>query len=264
MPVSVAMALLNQTCPVSANEIERTWHDTWPTSPPATDFSQDKNVISFRVGEVMVFLAEMDAPVPWSDLEGPCATSILWPRVEEALRPHRAHWILSLMGEFDPLNGAALLTRVTAVFLKCCPAALGVYWGNATLLVPKPLFIDFAEKILPNGPPIQIWIDFRVGSEQARTSSGFTNGMKALGFMDIEAVNVPEPPEQLYERLMAICEYLVVNGPVIRNGHTIGEDENEKIRVVYGPSSFGHEGEIMRLVYESASAKKPWWKMWGH
>ncbi len=264
MSISVAMALLREKCSISISDLERIWAETWPTLPPVLNAAQDKTVTSFQIGEVMVFWAEMGAPFPWSDLEGPCATSLLWPTAAEELQTHQVHWILSLMGEFDPLTASTLLTQVTTVFLKCCPAALGVYWGNATLLVPKPMFIDFAESILPIGPPLLIWVDFRVGTETARTSSGFSTGMKALGFMEIEAVETPEPPGKLRERMLAISEYLIQNGPVIRNGDTLGEDEHEKIRVVFSPSAFGQEGEVMRLVYESASSRKPWWKLWGH
>jgi hypothetical protein len=60
---------------------------------------------------------------------------------------------------------------------------------------------------------------------------------------------------------MSLCEYLLVNGPVIKDGHTVGESADEKIRVVHSPSAFGQEGQVMRLDYEAAQ-KKPWWKVW--
>jgi hypothetical protein len=44
------------------------------------------------------------------------------------------------------------------------------------------------------------------------------------------------------------------------DGDTIGEDANERIRVVYAKSAFGHEGQVMRLQYETP--EKPWWKLW--
>jgi hypothetical protein len=44
----------------------------------------------------------------------------------------------------------------------------------------------------------------------------------------------------------------------------VGEDENERIRVVYSNSAFGHEGRVMRLDYSAVQpqAKKKWWKRW--
>ncbi len=67
--------------------------------------------------------------------------------------------------------------------------------------------------------------------------------------MEIEAVGTPEKPSELFDRFIGLTDYLLTNGPVIRDGNTIGEDENERIRVVYGQSNFGHEGEVMQLKY---------------
>lgn len=96
----------------------------------------------------------------------------------------------------------------------------------------------------------------------ASKSTGFTAGMKALGHMEFETQQCPEPPGELRERLLSLVNYVVENGPIIGDGNTIGEDEHEKIRIVYGPSSFGHEGQVMPLVYEKTSPTKPWWKLW--
>lgn len=154
------------------------------------------------------------------------------------------------------------LSQATVAAMATCPAALGTYWGNARMVVPKGTFIDFAEQILPQGPPVPIWVDFRTGRDGERSSSGFTCGKAALGHMEIEAQGVPEPPAELRERFSAIAGYLLENGPVIRGGDTIGEDEIEHIRVRYSDSAFGSEGEVMRLEYERASQDKPWWKLW--
>ena len=120
------------------------------------------------------------------------------------------------------------------------------------------MFIDFAE-FLPEEFPLFIWVDFRVGGNDEGSTSGFTAGMTALGHMEIESQNASDEVGEFRERLFGLCQYLLENGPVIRNGHTVGADAQEKIKVVYGKSAFGHEDAVMRLVYEPAD-KKPWWK----
>jgi Domain of unknown function (DUF4261) len=72
---------------------------------------------------------------------------------------------------------------------------------------------------------------------------------------------LPSPPGELRERFHGLANYVLENGPVIRDGDTIGEDANEKIQVVYADSAFGHEGKVMRLVY-TPQQKKPWWRFW--
>ncbi|KKM60397.1 hypothetical protein LCGC14_1542240 [marine sediment metagenome] len=256
------MVMLGEDAVVSVSDIQHKLSANWPDLPAATDTDEKDDTLSFRVGSFDIILAKMPAPIPWSDLEGPCATSTLWPKAGEQVKGHEIHWIVTVSGESSPLELSTLLTQVTASVMAACPSALGVYWGNARLVVPKNIFIDFAKEVLPHGPPLHIWVDFRVGKDTEKSSSGFTSGMAALGHLEFEAQGSPEPPGELRERLLSLAGYVVENGPAIKDGDTIGEDANERIRIVYAKSAFGHRGQVMRLEYEGSSPKKPWWKLW--
>jgi hypothetical protein len=211
--------------------------------------------MSFSVGACNVILGKMPKPIPWSDLEGPCSSSIFWPNASNEVKGHELHWIVTVSGDLEMLSLYLLLTQVTASFMEVCPAAIGAYWGNATLVIPKDIFIRFAKEVLPHGPPIHLWVDFRIWKESEDSSSGFTTGMAALGHMEFEAQTVPEAPGDLYDRLLALAGYVIENGPVIKDGDTIGEDAYERIRVIYSKSKYGHEGQVMRLEYEKPSLK---------
>lgn len=262
MSLSISMVLLRDDQALSADEIQKDFAAKWSDLPSPSDVEQGDGTVSFNVGENSVIIAKMPAPFPWSDLEGPCATSVLWPSAEDDLKNHQRHAVVTVTGDLDPLAMSVLLTQATVSVMAATPSALGVYWGNATLIVPKDIFIDFATEVMPLGPPLHIWVDFRVGPDSERTSAGFTHGMQALGHMEFEAKQAAEPPGELRERFLALGSYVVENGPVIRDGDTVGEDEHERIRVVYSDSEFGHEEQVMRLVYEQESPKKPWWKLW--
>jgi hypothetical protein len=259
--ITISMVMLSEDTALSAVSIQRHLATKWPGLPAATDADEKEDTIAFRVGSAEVILGKMPAPIPWSDLERPCATSILWKNACDEIRQHTIHWIVTVSGELNPIQLATLLTQVTASVLATCPLALGVYWGSATLVIPRDIFIEFAEGVLPEGPPLYIWVDFRVGKDSASTSSGFTTGMVALGHMEFEVQGSPESPGDLRERLLALAGYLLENGPVIKDGDTVGEDVDELIRVVYSDSVFGHEGTVMRLKYEKPSSQKPWWKV---
>jgi hypothetical protein len=186
-------------------------------------------------------------------------------------------------GELDPVASSTLLTKVSAAVMATIPSALGVFWCNAVHLVRKDIFIDFAVKVMPDGPPVYIWVSFRVGGDSDQSSAGFTTGMEALGHMEFESKGAPEPPSELHQRLTTLCEYVIENGSVIKDGDAIGDSESAQIQVVYSASNFGHENQVMRLNYvagepaslagpaggsqlvsEDAAAKqaKPWWKFW--
>jgi hypothetical protein len=85
--------------------------------------------------------------------------------------------------------------------------------------------------------------------------------MTALGCMEFEAAESPEKPAELRERLIELAACMVKQGPVIRDGDSVGRNAQERIRVVYSDSIFGNAGRVMRLGYEPSQAK-PWWKVW--
>lgn len=260
MALAISMILVRDSARPSAAEIQSEIAAEWPDLQAAASFDESDNTLGFQCGSAVVLFGQMPAPFPWPDLEGPCATSILWPNSAEELKDHQSHWIVTVNAELNEFDLSALLTRATAVFMAACPSSLGVYWANATLIVPKNIFIEFAKTILPHGAPLDVWVDFRVGRDGESTSAGFTAGMKALGHMEFEAQGSPEPPGELRDRFLGLARYVVEHGPVIDDGDTIGEDAEERIRVVYSPSAFGHDEQVMRLVYESPSADKPWGK----
>jgi hypothetical protein len=260
--IAISMVMLRDYSALSAADIQRHLSMTWPNLPATKDSQQKDDSIAFRVGDADVILGKMPAPIPWSELDGPCATSVLWKNAESEIKQHKIHWIVTVSAELNPIELSTLLTQATASVMATCSSALGVYWGNATLVVPTAIFVEFAEKVLPEGPPLHIWVDFRVGKDSEKTSSGFTAGMAALGHMEFETQGSPEQPGKLHERLMALCGYLLENGPVIKDGDTVGEDANERIRVVYSKSAFGHKGQVMRLEYGANSSQKAWWRFW--
>ncbi len=254
------MVMLRSDVPVPAADNQRQFAENWPSLPVVADADEQDGIVSFRLGASHIMIAKMPAPIAWSDLEGPYATSVLWRNATKEVRQHTIHWIVTVHGELNPVEMAILLTQATACVLAASALAIGVYWGNAGMVIPKNIFIDFSKEVLPHGPPLDVWVDFRVGWETNKTSAGFTTGMKALGHMEFEAQTTPESPSELRKRFLALAGYVLENGAVIRDGDTVGEDADERIRVVYANSAFGHEGQVMRLEYERAAPKKPWWK----
>lgn len=259
MAVALSMVLLREEAALPAARIEQELRARYPDLDAAVT-SDEGGIASLKLRNGDLFVAPVPVAIPWSDLEGPCATSLLWKNAATDVKPHRAHLIVTILSELNEIERSTLLTQATVAVLAACDAALGVYWGNASLLVPKPIFVELAERILPHGPPLDIWIDFRIGWQEQKRSAGFTQGMKALGHMELEARDWPEKPSELRDRMQGLARYLLDNGRVIKDGDTVGQSASEKIRVVYVRSTFGHDALVMQLRYESAP--KPWWKIW--
>ena len=246
------MVPLTGSAAFRADDVANHLGAAWPHLPQIEDVCDGDRTATFVIGAATVLIGRMPSGIPWSELRGPCSTAMLWPESAQVLRGHQAHVIITVSADVDEVALSTLLTQVASAFLSVCDQALGVYWGNATKLIRRDIFVEMTTKVLPAGPPMHIWVDYRIRVDGDGLVSGFTTGMKALGHMEFEAQLVPEEPDRLMERMIDIGQYLVENGPVVQDGDTIGDDANARICVAFAESVFGHPQRVMRLLYEDS------------
>lgn len=267
MPLEIASILFTGEPRIDLAGLQGNLARLFPALPPSSDGNHDAQTFSFSIGDAEIIMGLMPVPYPWSDLEGPCETSLLWRDAEKEVRTHTHHMIVTVCAELDPLPISKLLSQVCASVLVSSRQGIGVYWGNATLLIPKTIFLEVSQATLSSAGmeeewPITLWVDFRVGMQDENLCSGFTCGLKSLGFMEIETMDCSEPPEKLYERLYSLAESIVSSGKTILDGDTVGNNTTGVLRIRHQKSSFGHEGKVLRLIYGNGPSKKPWWKVW--
>jgi hypothetical protein len=99
----------------------------------------------------------------------------------------------------------------------------------------------------PDAPPLYLWVDLRAVRNDDGTTGLFTTGLTPLGHVEIEIPRIKMQPGELREWLLNIMYYLLEKGPVLKHGETIGMTAEQKIRIRHAPSSFGHEGKVIRL-----------------
>ena len=259
MGISLAFVPLVPKAKINSKAIAADIAAKWPDSPPATPVKAEKpGQFVLELGDCSIIGQLVAKPIPQGSLEESIDTSMLWPAAREDLRPHAGHIIVTVLDPDEDvrLRGAKILTYAVAGILGSCPEALGVAWGPRALLCPSQLFQEMAAKLLPDGLPLYLWVQFRAGKSPDGTTSGFTIGMSELGHKEFETANASDSVPELRERLFNLALYVLESGPVILDGNTIGADANEKIQVVYGESQFGNEGEVMRLDYRRVGKPK--------
>lgn len=252
MAVTISMVALGNASKISAGGICKAWGARWPKAPQPTGAGKKGSVLSFRVGEHEVFYGLMPAPIPWTDLEGPCATSPFWPNAATTMRTHQRHVIVTATGDADGPALAETLTRATSALVESSDGVVGVFWCNSGLVFPPKGFCQIASKFGPGEPALPIWVNFRVAKNKDENSAGFTQGLSSLGKMEFETQGAPESPEALRDRFLHFAAY-VLDGAAIKDGETIGFDANEKIKVTHAASSFGVPGPVMRLDFSAGN-----------
>jgi hypothetical protein len=250
MAVSLSMVALGKTAKISGRAICDAWRARWPRAMQPTGLEKKETTLSFHVGEHLVAFGLMPAPIPgMTAADEPRAKALLWPNAAEEMRHHERHVIVTVVGEANPIVQTQVLTQATVALVDSSDGAIGVYWPSSDLLFASKWFCQAACRFLPDGFALPIWVNFRLAKTPDGSSAGFTRGLSALGHKEFETACSPESPDELRERLLGLVGYVLDNGPVIKDGDTIGEDTHERIKVTYGPSSFGVPGEVMRLDY---------------
>lgn len=257
MTVKLSMPLFDGEPALDADALVRAFDALRGANERRIDVTADDRTLSFRLDGLDVVVGVMAASIPWTDLEAPCASTRLWPNAAEAVRTHRWHALVCVGGDAAPVELMTTLTRATCIVLGAAPSALGVFWPSASLLVSKALFVNFAQKMLPEHLPLELWISIQVARNADGTTRGFSEGLAAFDLPDFESLAATDPPIELRDRLMSLGSYLIENGDVIHDGHTVGADEHEHVRVVEADSSFGLERRVLRLIYETAGADGP-------
>lgn len=219
----------------------------WPDAPPPREVSSNKGILTFKLDDQLAAVALMPDPLPWSDLEGPCATAWYWPKAAEAMKAHKAHLIVTLSGgRRTVIDRCLLLTALTASVTAVSNAA-GIYWGSGTVLQSPAAFLEVASEMKQESLPLRLWIDFRLVRERPGVHSVFTTGMEAFGHMDLEVPKSRQKPEAILDLAFNAAHYLLDNGPVLKDGHTFGTSADQKIKVRHVPSRWGHAGKILSL-----------------
>lgn len=248
-PVITALLLEDESFPVDAflQELAQ-----GVKGRAVTDIKKDESVFSFNVGVEFFALSVMPAPYPASDIEGPIATTWLWPPnpPAESLKKHRAHLLITMCAfgaAEDPVRRRLTMTAITALAAKQ-KGVMAVFWPEGTLVSYPPVFIEMAAEIdSPDAPPLYLWVDLRAFHNPDGTSGLFTTGLAPLGHMEIEIPRIAMDPGELREWLLNIMYYLLEKGPVLKDGDTIGMTAEQQIHIRHTSSSYGHAGKVMRF-----------------
>lgn len=202
---------------------------------------------AFGLGNDQAAVALMPVAIPWSDLEGPCATAWWWPEATERMKGHANHVLAALVGDTGNLIQRHItLTHLTAL-IASHTEALGVYWGGGRLVHDPQVFVEQAQNISPERLPLHLWIDFRVEPNDDGTYRLYTTGMGALGLMEIEIPRSRKPPAEVYDFAYAIANYLLTSRPDIKDGHTVGRSDEEQIRASRAPSMWDPATTVLQL-----------------
>lgn len=244
----IAMILLEDIMDLSCDKMLASYNEK---NNDLINIQLKDNTITFELDNETGYISLMPGPVPWGDLEGPCAAAWYWKEAAQVLREHKAHILISILpqNEQKPMVERFIsITKLVSSILQTS-IALGVYWGSGTVVHSADNFLKRSSDINNKDIPYELWIEFRVEMFPDKKCNIITTGMRTFGHMEIEIVKSKNSPLNALEFVLNTINYLVKNGPVIKDGDTVGEDKTQKIKVKYKKSIRDRVGNVMSINY---------------
>ncbi len=206
----------------------------------------EKGVLMLQYEDAQIFVMLMPAPIPWSELEGPCTTAWWWPEATDVMQKHQYHFIVMVTGgEWNEVARRLLLAKVMQGVVESTDS-VGVYWGDATLVMQPGFFVENVADATTDDVPMMVFADVRVEEVTDGVYRCFTTGMKSLGFHEIEVDETTMDPDELLEFVLDTAKYIVDEYLEIPEGNTFGRDHDKQFVVRYRPSMFDRD-VVMKL-----------------
>jgi len=231
-------------------DVARFITENFDDPPVMEQAGSTENLFTGTIGGYTAAVTLVDRPIPWFQLEGPCATAWYWPTAAEALKEHAAHLLVVLVDEGGKaVDKSIRLTQLVAGLLATS-ASQGVLWGPGRLVHPPQAFLDQATQLKPTDLPLFLWVDFRVERGEDGICRLYTTGLEALGQTEIEVPSFAGEPQVMLEYAYNIAHYQICKQKEINEGDTIGLTEDVQAVASRGPSMFDPEMEVVQLAFE--------------
>lgn len=209
------------------------------------EIDQEERSVSLTINGHVCVMMQLGRPIPWGDLEGPCATTYFWKDATKMMKAHKDHYICTMLGGKTKYQQTLYLTKAMAALAATSDTA-GIYWGNATLVTEPSDFIELAKEATAKKPPITLWVDYRMWHGENKKFNVVTTGLDAFGKMDVEIIDSERKRSEVMNIVMAAV-YVQLMGDVFKDGDTIGHDNKMKIPTKHAKSLWEREGKVLRI-----------------
>lgn len=203
----------------------------------ADDHPEDSDVVYVNAEGFRVVIGLMPAPVPNGEAEYFAKANYMWRDAEKFVARHKAHLLVTVMGDGDMIDKARLYVKVTSSLLGQ-DMAIALYSEGA---VYQPVMFRECASLMrdgtmPSALPILNLVWFGLYGD-GKVSGVYTFGMRHLGKEEME-VYVPSASADLNairNFLVSVAAYVIGEDVVLRDGETIGFSAEEKLPIKVSP-----------------------------
>ncbi len=177
----------------------------------------------------------VDAPIPNREAEQFAMANYMWKDAVAETEKHKAHLIISVMGDGDAMEKAKLFVKIASAAIKQS-TVLGLYYNGAAVFQPS-MYRECAEMMRTGDIPLLnlVWLGLFSDGKQAGVH---TYGMRQFGKEEIE-IYVPVGKADLNalrEFVFGTAMYVLKENAILRDGETIGFSAEQKLPIKVSPA----------------------------
>lgn len=189
----------------------------------------DTFVISYH--GMMLAVSLMPGPIPDGEAEEAARNNFMWHEGAEQVKRHKAFLLVAVMGKGNsPIEGGKLLVKAVTVACKQ-EGVLGIYNGDGNVVYEPDYYLRCSQMMEEDLVPICNLIWFGLYRGRQGGLCGYTEGMSAFGYDEIEVLDSQADAESIHEFLMDIASYVITEEAVLRDGETIGFSETQRLPI---------------------------------
>jgi len=193
---------------------------------PVDDQEPDGHMVLSANGDLILGL-NMDVPYPDS-LHSAAQFAHWWPDALSDIARSKAHFIVSCSWQkYSRLEAHMRQLILVRELIEQLPV-IGVLWGSS--LTQTDIFKSEFTSTQEDGTPFSLWVLIQYSKQPNGNLLISTLGMRDFGAMEIETES-SLPWDQAFDLVRNVGSYILAEGPVIKDGDTIGLSEEQKVRV---------------------------------
>lgn len=192
------------------------------------ELEERDDAIILSYGGGMAVISLMPGPVPEEEAVYSAESNFLWKDAVETAKRHKAHILVSFMGKEVPVKEAGEIMVKLVVSVCKQRGVLGIY-ANGTVYQPEH-YLDCAEVLREGEFPLYnlVWFGLYRGKKGI---CAYTEGMRSLGYDEMEIVDSKEQPEDIMDMLFGAAAYVVDSEVILNDGETIGFSAEQKLPI---------------------------------
>jgi hypothetical protein len=210
----------------------------------ATNPEQSEHVFSFEVEGQMMFVSEMNAPIP-DNFDTIIEYSYMWKAAKDVVPTHTSHLIVtSLSVEGDFLTRKKRFTKVLAS-IAATSECLCIYESENMLLISRDMYVSMADVLNDDATPVTLWVYIGFFHDENGINM-YTRGLEDFGKLEFEIVGSKEDGNELFQFFNNIIAYAIKYDVNFKDGETLGYTADQKVAIRIAPAAF-LEGNTIQL-----------------